>query len=107
MNVSAEQPAPPRARLGLAALMSVLALWVVFVAATALGGYLPSNVQAVLAPLAAIASYVVGVALAVTSLVRREPRKLAIVTLVLLFAGPLLFGALVLLVWWGYGLGMR
>ena len=96
MTAPLAAPGSRSARFGLSAFVTVLALWGLMVAA-GYGGYLPSGAREALVPIAAGASYIAGVTLAVLR-VRKEPRKPAIITLVLLFAGPLLFFLLVLLV---------
>ncbi|EYT56250.1 hypothetical protein H490_0103530 [Leucobacter sp. UCD-THU] len=97
MTAPLAAPGSRSARFGLSAFVTVLALWGLMVAA-GYGGYLPSGAREALVPIAAGASYIAGVTLAVVLRVRKEPRKPAIITLVLLFAGPLLFFLLVLLV---------
>ncbi len=91
---------------GRAALITVLACWAVFLFLKLGGGLVPGGFDGIIANIVVIGSYVAGVTLAIISLVRREPRKLAITTLVLLLAGPLLLFLLAMLVWFGYGLGM-
>lgn len=54
----------------------------------------------------AIAGPLLGIALAVTSLVRRERKGPAVATLCIVVVAPLLFIGIVLLAWWGYGQGL-
>lgn len=53
-----------------------------------------------------IAGPLLGIALAVTSLFRRERKGPAIATLCIVVVAPLLFIGIVLLAWWGYGQGL-
>ena len=91
--------------LGRWALGTVLVLWAIGVSmiSTEIFGYRANNVIKVIA---FSSSYIAGVVLSAASLVRRERRRFAIVTLVLLLAGPALLFLLAMLVWFGYGLGM-
>ncbi len=101
-----EQPSTRRAPFGRAALITVLACWAVFLFINFGGGLFPHGFRSTIAPLFGFGSYIGGVALAIVSFVRREPKKLAIITLAVLLASPALMFLLATLVWFGYGLGL-
>lgn len=99
--------APRHARLGRAALITVVALWVLILALRFSGGLILGGATQLLTVIFGAVSYVAGVALAIASLAKREPKKLAIITLLLLLGGPLLIFVISSLVWLGYGLGLQ
>lgn len=100
------KPYSTLAPLGRAALITVLACWALFLLINFGGGMFSHGFRSNVAPLFGYGSYIGGVTLAALSFVRREPKKLAIITLVILLTGPALFFFLALLVWFGYGLGI-
>lgn len=99
-------PPRPYPRLGRAALITVLVMWVLFLFFTFSGGLIDRGFAGPAVPVLGVASYVVGAGLAIASLVRGERRRPAIITLCLLVGGPVLFFALGLLVWFSYGMGL-
>lgn len=98
-----DQNSQPVARFGRAGLIATLVLWGVFLTGTMFSGVIPSGFR----QLAGLASFVAGIALSVTSLARREPRKLAVITLCLVVAAPLLLAVVAMIVWASYGAGIQ
>jgi len=92
----APKKAPVLGRTGLAA---VLVMWAL---ALVLLRYGVGTIGDVLL----LGSYVLGVGLAVASLVKKERPRFAIGTLTLLVAGPLLLWLFTMLVWFGYAQGL-
>lgn len=94
----------PRARsgeppvLGRIGFFTVLACWAAFFF---LGSLLDGGGRWV-----GLASYPLGLALAVASLLRKERRRFAITTIVLLAASPVLLFLIVTIVWMSYGAGI-
>ncbi|PRB14446.1 hypothetical protein [Microbacterium sp. MYb62] len=100
------KPLGPRPRLGRAALITVVAMWALVLFFTFSGGLVGGAFASVAARVLGVGSYLIGAGLAIASLVRRERKRPAIVTLCLLIGGPVLFFALGMMVWFTYGLGI-
>ena len=100
------KPLGKQPRLGRAALIAVLAMWGLFLFLKFSGAAIGIMFADTAAEVFGIGSYPVGAGLAIASLVKRERKGPAITTLCLLISSPLLFGALVILVWWSYGMGL-
>lgn len=103
--VQPASPAQRKAVFGKAALFTVLGLWLIFML-TLTVGFLYGPFGTALGNIAGYGSFICGITLSIISLVKKERRVYAIVTLCLVVAGPALFMLVAMLFWFVYSLSL-